>query len=200
MGCWTSSGVADFQVKLRGLRIELGEIENVMLQEESVEQAVVVLRRDDRLGDQLVAYVVGRSGASVDAAELTDRARASLTDYMVPSAVVVLDEFPLNPSGKVDRRALPAPVFETETYRAPATPLSRSSPKYSPPCSASSESVPTTTSSSWVGIRSSRCGRSRASDRLSGHASRSGCCSRRRRSRGWRRCWSRRRALVGGTR
>ncbi|WP_153349208.1 non-ribosomal peptide synthetase, partial [Nocardia aurantia] len=124
---WTPAGEVeylgrtDFQVKLRGLRIELGEIESALTALGAVAQAVVVVRSDDRLGDQLVGYLVPAS--PID----PDRVRAELADalpaYMVPSAFVVLDAFPLNASGKLDRRALPAPVFEAKVFRAPSTPI-----------------------------------------------------------------------------
>ncbi|PPK63651.1 non-ribosomal peptide synthetase [Actinokineospora auranticolor] len=88
-------GRADNQVKIRGFRVELGEIETVL------GHAVVVVR-DGRL----VAYVTEGDTESVRA-----KAAAALPDHMVPAAVVVLDEFPTLPSGKVDRTALPAPDF-----------------------------------------------------------------------------------------
>ncbi|MET8875709.1 non-ribosomal peptide synthase/polyketide synthase [Nocardia sp. NPDC004604] len=111
-------GRTDFQVKVRGLRIELGEIEAVLTALDAVDQAVVVVRSDDRLGDQLVAYLVG---GSVDIDAVRAELAAELPAYMVPSAFVVLAAFPLNASGKLDRTALPAPVFEVAAYRAPAT-------------------------------------------------------------------------------
>ena len=106
-------GRADFQVKLRGFRIELGEIEDVLAKHAAVRQSVVVLRNE-----RLVAYVVG----AVDAAALRLHARASLPDYMVPSAIVTVDAFPLTPNGKIDRKALPEPDFEPVSMTAPRTP------------------------------------------------------------------------------
>ena len=113
-------GRTDFQVKLRGQRIELGEIESVLLADDSVSAAVVLLHSDAHTGDRLVAYV---TGDSPDPADLTDAVRQSLPNYMVPSAVMVLEQFPLNPSGKLDRRALPTPVFAAAVFRAPTTPV-----------------------------------------------------------------------------
>uniref|UniRef100_UPI0024571DFC non-ribosomal peptide synthetase n=1 Tax=Nocardia cyriacigeorgica TaxID=135487 RepID=UPI0024571DFC len=114
-------GRTDFQVKLRGLRIELGEIESALLTSGAVRRAVVVVRPDPRLGDQLVAYLVATDEVDTDAirAELA----AELPAYMVPTAFVVLDELPLNSSGKLDRAALPAPEFTAAPFRAPAAGL-----------------------------------------------------------------------------
>ncbi|MCU1640368.1 MAG: non-ribosomal peptide synthetase, partial [Nocardia sp.] len=112
-------GRTDFQVKLRGLRIELGEIEAALLAQPGVSQAVVVVRADAHTGDQLIGYVV----ADADGEELKTALAQSLPAYMVPSALLVLDEFPLNASGKLDRKALPAPVFEAKMFRAPSTPI-----------------------------------------------------------------------------
>ncbi|MGK8501583.1 amino acid adenylation domain-containing protein [Nocardia asiatica] len=124
-------GRTDFQVKLRGLRIELGEIESALTGLDEVAQSVVVVRSDAHAGDQLVAYVIPARDAAQstapDAALDTDLVREDLARqlpaYMVPSVVIVLDEFPLNASGKLDRKALPAPVFEAAVFRAPTTPV-----------------------------------------------------------------------------
>ncbi|MCU1640641.1 MAG: tycC 4 [Nocardia sp.] len=117
-------GRTDFQVKLRGLRIELGEIEFALTARDSIAQAVVVVRSDDRLGDQLVAYLVA-AAATIDVDEVRAALSAALPSYMVPAAFVVLDALPLNASGKLDRRALPAPVFAAKVFRAPATPAEK---------------------------------------------------------------------------
>ncbi|SMC85680.1 non-ribosomal peptide synthetase [Lentzea albidocapillata] len=99
-------GRTDHQVKIRGLRVELGEIEAVL------GDAVVVVR-DERI----VAYV---TTPDVDA--LRKAAEAALPDYMVPSAIVRLDEFPLSPNGKIDRRALPDPEWTPVEHVPPRTP------------------------------------------------------------------------------
>ncbi|MFF5500202.1 amino acid adenylation domain-containing protein, partial [Streptomyces aquilus] len=106
-------GRADEQVKIRGFRVELGEVEAVLGASPQVEQAVALVR-DGRL----IAYVVG----DVEAAELRAHAAARLPEYMVPSAVVVLDAFPLTVNGKVDRAALPVPDLGAGGTRGPATP------------------------------------------------------------------------------
>ncbi|WP_432277954.1 non-ribosomal peptide synthase/polyketide synthase [Nocardia cyriacigeorgica] len=122
-GTITYLGRTDFQVKLRGLRIELGEIENALTAHESVAQSVAVVRSDARTGDLLVGYVVPAGGASVDLDALRTHLSGRLPSYMVPAAIVVLDAMPLNPNGKLDRRALPEPEFEAREFRAPSTPV-----------------------------------------------------------------------------
>ncbi|MFI2234615.1 amino acid adenylation domain-containing protein, partial [Nocardia testacea] len=115
-------GRTDFQVKFRGQRIELGEIESALLAQPQVSQAVVTVAASD-LGEQLVAYVVPAPGAQIESAALLESLRGVLPVYMVPAVVMALDSFPLNTSGKLDRKALPAPVFETREFRAPSTPI-----------------------------------------------------------------------------
>ncbi|HZD94579.1 MAG TPA: condensation domain-containing protein, partial [Candidatus Sulfotelmatobacter sp.] len=107
-------GRVDQQVKVRGYRIELGEIESVLRQQAGVGEAVVTMREDAGGEKRLVAYVVGdESGVRPNAQELKVGLRSRLPEYMVPSAVMVLEKLPLLTSGKVDRKILPAPVTET---------------------------------------------------------------------------------------
>ncbi|MGV9839446.1 non-ribosomal peptide synthase/polyketide synthase [Nocardia niigatensis] len=118
-------GRADHQVKVRGLRIELGEIDAVLTAHESVEFAVTLGHTDAAGAVALVSYVVAAPGHTVDVDELVAHAGRSLAAYMVPASVMVLDAVPLNPVGKLDRKALPEPVFRTVEFRAPRTDAER---------------------------------------------------------------------------
>ncbi|MFJ8980633.1 amino acid adenylation domain-containing protein [Streptomyces sp. NPDC102282] len=124
---WTAGGDIDYvgrvdgQVKLRGFRIEPAEIENVLLTDEAV-RAACVLVREDLPGDRrLVAYVVPAPGTRPDGAALARRVGNALPAYMVPSVFVPLDALPLNTNGKIDRRALPAPRASVTAGRSPRT-------------------------------------------------------------------------------
>jgi amino acid adenylation domain-containing protein len=122
--CWGADGQlqylgrADEQVKIRGYRIELGEVQAALNGLDGVDQAVVIAR-EDRPGDKrLVGYVIGTADPAKARAVLGER----LPAYMVPAAVVVLQQLPLTPNGKLDRRALPAPEYQdVDHYRAPGT-------------------------------------------------------------------------------
>jgi amino acid adenylation domain-containing protein len=100
-------GRLDHQVKLRGYRIELGEVEAVLRRHADVKDAAVVVR-EERGEKRLVAYVEGYSAAPPDAGGLRAHLKQSLPDYMMPAIFVALDALPLTPSGKLDRKALPA--------------------------------------------------------------------------------------------
>ncbi|MBV9790335.1 MAG: amino acid adenylation domain-containing protein, partial [Chloroflexi bacterium] len=137
-------GRLDHQVKLRGFRIELGEIESVLRQHPTVSDAVV-LARAERGETRLVAYVVGKeprtknlepnesregnllgSGFWVLGSPLREFLAQRLPEYMLPSAFVLLDAWPLTPNGKVDRRALPTPepTFDSQAaFTAPRNPI-----------------------------------------------------------------------------
>ncbi|MFE3959849.1 non-ribosomal peptide synthase/polyketide synthase [Nocardia sp. NPDC059091] len=117
-------GRSDFQVKMRGLRIELGEVESALRRAAAVAQAAVLMHTRPNGEQALVGYVVAADGVEIDSAAVLSTARAHVPEYMVPSLLVVLPEMPMNVNGKLDRRALPDPVFAdtTTAYRAPATP------------------------------------------------------------------------------
>ncbi|HEY5835638.1 non-ribosomal peptide synthase/polyketide synthase [Streptomyces sp.] len=126
---WTPDGLLDYlgrtdeQVKIRGFRVEPGEIEAALSDHLRIAEAVVVAREDDG-HPRLVAYFVAAGGADAPGGdELRAWLRRGLPDYMVPAAFVPLDSLPRTVSGKVDRRALPAPPRPTaeSAYLAPRT-------------------------------------------------------------------------------
>ncbi|WP_319930872.1 non-ribosomal peptide synthetase [Xenorhabdus santafensis] len=128
LGCWLPDGTIeylgrnDFQVKIRGFRIELGEIEAQLLACTSVREALVVAREEDDGDKRLVAYVIPQPGTTLDVNDLREQLSNHLAGYMMPNAFVMLDAFPLTASGKVDRKALPAPdrtAIASHEYAAP---------------------------------------------------------------------------------
>ncbi|MES9512241.1 amino acid adenylation domain-containing protein, partial [Streptomyces sp. NPDC000609] len=133
---WRADGTLDYlgrtddQVKIRGFRIELGEIEAALLDRPGIAQATAIVREDTPGDKRLTAYVVPAEGTAtasdtVDTSGIRTDLAAVLPDYMVPSAILVLDTLPLTVNGKLDRRALPAPDHTTAleaSYRAPRTP------------------------------------------------------------------------------
>jgi len=125
---WRADGTIEFagrmdnQVKIRGFRVEPGEIEAVLGEHPGVLRATVTTTT--RGGDRaLVAHVVPRPGQAVPAHALRQHLADRLPPHMVPSSFVILDALPLTPSGKVDRRALPAPAPERGDIVAPRDPL-----------------------------------------------------------------------------
>ena len=140
LGYWRADGVVefvgrnDFQVKIRGLRIELGEIEARLGERPEVRETTVIVREDQPGDKRLVAYLTLQKGVlgagqdgdgapvALDVEALRAWLKASLPEYMVPSAFVQLDAMPLTSNGKVDRKALPAPdlsALHTQAYEAP---------------------------------------------------------------------------------
>lgn len=103
-------GRTDHQIKLRGFRIELGEIESLLDAEEGISQSVTIAREDVPGDVRLVAYAVPLDGVELVSADILEALGEKLPQYMVRSVCMVLDEMPLTPNGKIDRRALPEPV------------------------------------------------------------------------------------------
>ena len=101
-------------MQLRGFRVELGAVDAAIARHASVRQCATVLREDEPGDPRLVTYVVPDAPAGVDASELRSWLAAELPEHAIPAAFVALEAIPLTPNGKLDRRALPAPEFETE--------------------------------------------------------------------------------------
>jgi amino acid adenylation domain-containing protein len=113
-------GRLDQQIKLRGFRVEPGEIEARLLAQPGVREAVVVAQ-EGRQGLRLVAYLTAHEEAQLDSPLLRSALANALPDYMIPSLFVFLDTLPLNPNGKIDRKALPPPgQWDKPGYQAPA--------------------------------------------------------------------------------
>lgn len=126
LGVWLPNGNimyegrVDFQIKIRGYRIELGEIEVVMNEIEGVEQAVTWFIEDKQDAKQLVAYV--KVSKPVNRSDLKEQLDKRLPKYMVPKAIVFLDQIPLTTHGKIDHKSLPKPKeedFNRQVFVAP---------------------------------------------------------------------------------
>ncbi|MFZ6029474.1 MAG: amino acid adenylation domain-containing protein [Chloroflexota bacterium] len=119
-------GRLDHQVKIRGFRIELGEIEAVLSHHPNIESQVVIAHTDESGEKKLVAYFTARQASSPSVRELRQHLQANLPEYMLPSLFIRLKEMPLNPNGKIDRKALPAPenapAERQQAYVAPRNP------------------------------------------------------------------------------
>lgn len=112
-------GRKDRTVKIRGFRVELSEIETALLNHQAIAEGVVVAREDQPGNSRLVAYVVPKPQMAIPVRELKTFLKNKLPDYMVPSAFVVLEELPLMPTGKVDRKSLPAPIHNRPNAGVP---------------------------------------------------------------------------------
>ncbi|HEX2925216.1 MAG TPA: amino acid adenylation domain-containing protein, partial [Ruminiclostridium sp.] len=117
-------GRIDYQVKIRGLRIELGEIETVLLEHPMVKEAVVAVQEDKNQQKYLVAYIVAQ-GHTFAKDELRSYVQKKVPEYMVPGYFVQMDNLPLSPNGKLDRKVLPSVESirseRIEDYVAPRT-------------------------------------------------------------------------------
>ncbi|MEA2026736.1 MAG: phosphopantetheine-binding protein, partial [Chloroflexota bacterium] len=122
-------GRNDFQVKIRGNRVELGEIEAELESFDGVRGAVVIAHDPSGGEVELAAYVAHPDGGGLDIDELRVRLAKRLPDYMIPTAFIALERFPLSSNGKIDRKALPTPVRSRPelkaAYAAPRTELER---------------------------------------------------------------------------
>ena len=120
------AGRLDGQVKIRGSRIELGEVEVALSVHPAVQACAVMAREDAQGGARLVAYVVLHESGSSSVKELRAFLSEKLPEYMIPSVVMLLEEMPLTPNGKINRQALPAPGQMRpdldEAFAAPRTP------------------------------------------------------------------------------
>ena len=105
-GCLFNMGRKDFQVKIRGHRVEVAEVEAALIKLGVFKEAVVVALQDQRGDHQLVAYLVPVGKLVPTTKSLRSALSKKLPDYMLPSTFVMLEDIPLNPNGKVDRRAL----------------------------------------------------------------------------------------------
>ncbi|ASF47776.1 non-ribosomal peptide synthetase [Methylovulum psychrotolerans] len=131
LGRWLADGTIEYwgrndcQVKIRGFRIELGEIEACLCQCPDIREAVVIAREDVPGDKRLVAYLIAQPGHTPDPAALRQQLARHLADYMLPSAFVMLEQFPLTANGKLARKALPVPdggSVAARAYQAPQSP------------------------------------------------------------------------------
>ena len=114
-------GRVDHQVKLRGLRIELGEIETTLTAHPQIDKAVVIVTTSPSGDQDLTAYLGPTAGQTPDLTAIRAHLASKLPAYMIPAHFVTLAEFPLNASGKINRRALPAPATPATTIAAGLT-------------------------------------------------------------------------------
>ncbi len=120
-------GRVDRQVKIRGFRVEPGEIESVLREHPAVRDGIVGVLDDETLGKRLIAWWIGKPEAEASGDDLRSFLRQRLPDYMIPASFVRVEEFPLNPNGKIDLRLLPEPGREDASApsASPQTPLER---------------------------------------------------------------------------
>jgi acyl carrier protein len=112
------SGRKDDQVKIRGIRVEPGEIQSILGRHPAVRECIVAARPGWLGETSLVAYVVARDGQIIDRTVIKQYLRDNLPAYMMPSALVTMDALPLTPTGKIDRRSLPAPDWSIRDTEA----------------------------------------------------------------------------------
>lgn len=135
LACYLSNGNIQFlgridnNIKVRGFRIELGEIETVLEQHSAVQQSVVIIREDIGINPRIIAYLtenqnkIRKISRDEIIEKLRDYLQSELPYYMIPDAFILLDNFPLNSNGKLDRQALPKPKIEAKTFIPPRNSL-----------------------------------------------------------------------------
>ncbi|MCU7495891.1 MAG: amino acid adenylation domain-containing protein [Ignavibacteria bacterium] len=120
-------GRLDSQVKIRGFRIELGEIESAINELPAIKESLVVVREDTANDRKIVAYLIPKNKGAFSPREIKQMLKGKLPEYMIPSYLMVLEDFPLMPSGKIDKKMLPAPKPEDSLsgneFLAPKTAL-----------------------------------------------------------------------------
>ena len=128
---WNAAGELEFlgrrdaQVKIRGFRIEPGEIEAALVQHPDVRECAAIVREDNPGEKRIVAYVLAATDRRLKPSDLRSWMKERVPEFMIPAAIVQMDAFPLRASGKVNRKAFPAPDFAEmqREYRAPRTPV-----------------------------------------------------------------------------
>jgi len=120
-------GRTDYQVKIRGFRVEPGEIEAILKQYPGIRETIVVAHEHSTGNKMLAAYFIPEHNQAPEIKQVRTFLKEKLPEYMLPSALMQLDAFPLTPSGKIDRRTLPAPEadrqLEEESFVAPSLPI-----------------------------------------------------------------------------
>ena len=115
-------------MKIRGFRVELGDVESALERVEGVDEALALVWEDEirQAGKKLVAYVTQAEDAKLDEPQVREAVSSILPEYMAPSRIIVLDDFPMTRNGKIDRSALPPPVAQSvSAYVAPSTETER---------------------------------------------------------------------------
>ncbi|GIQ60769.1 hypothetical protein Flavo103_39050 [Flavobacterium collinsii] len=134
VGKWNDDGEIEFlgrndnQVKIRGYRIELGDIESQLNQIEGIQNSVVIARKGDQQEAFLVAYILERE-EKIDRERISAALRTNLPYYMIPNVIIPLEEFPLTPNQKIDRKALSQRTIQQnisyDDFRAPISDLEK---------------------------------------------------------------------------
>jgi hypothetical protein len=115
LACYNEEGILEFlgridqQVKIRGYRIEPGEIETILISHPDIREAAVIAREDVPNSLRLIAYIIWKNGKSLESSGIKEFLKGKLPEYMIPSFYMNIDNFPLTPNGKIDRKGFPAP-------------------------------------------------------------------------------------------